>query len=84
MKKLEFPLYRKYPNNRSYFKVFSAQEWVELRVEPGRNVVKYDFKATTLPDRNFLNDMMAAQKAHWVEISENEFNKVAKEVTARS
>jgi len=68
-----FPLYRKYINNKSYFKVLSPSVFEEVQVT-GRFYTEHRFEAKILPDRNFIADMIAAEGPSWEEISEEEFS----------
>ncbi|MFT6998294.1 MAG: hypothetical protein ACJAQ4_002055 [Cryomorphaceae bacterium] len=73
-----FPHYRKYPNNKSYFKVLSMDSFEEIHVIG----LKYFFtkvEAKILPDRNLIADMIEAS-ANWVEIEESEYVEILKQV----
>ncbi len=63
-----FPLYRKYSNNKSFFKVFDANTFEEIQVL-GSNYWVYLFEAKILPDRNLIKDMIELEGGHWTEIS---------------
>lgn len=69
---VKFPIYRKYHNGASYFKIFSESLFEEIKKEPGGYRV-YEFEARILPDRNFLYDMIYNYQAHWQEIDEGEY-----------
>lgn len=71
---ITFPQYRKYPNNKSYFKVLSVDSFEEIQVV-GKNYFLTKVKAKILPDRNLIADMIEAA-ANWVEIEEVEYQKV--------
>ena len=73
---IHFPLYRKYPNNKSYFKVLSVDAFEEVQVI-GKNYVLSELKAKILPERNLIHDIIATE-GHWVEIEAEEFEKVKK------
>lgn len=68
-----FPLYRKYPNNKSYFKVLSPQIFEEVQVV-GKYYRIEQFEAKILPDRNLIGDMIDLTQGHWVEIDKSEFD----------
>lgn len=53
-----FPVYRKYANHHSYFIVTSASTWIEFK-KTGSRYIRYEFTATQLPERNFIQDMLA-------------------------
>jgi hypothetical protein len=75
MKAPAYPLYRKYKNNKSYFKITSASEFEEVQVMGSRYTLHL-FKASILPDRNFMHDMTFDYHANWEEITEQEYLEV--------
>ncbi len=54
---MEFPVYRKYKNNKHFFKLISANEFEELSFI-GKKLIITPHKATILPDRNFMFDLL--------------------------
>lgn len=66
---MDFPLYRKYANEKSYFKIDSSNEFIELKLI-GKTFVKYSFNAAQYPEKIMIQDLIA----NGVIISENEFN----------
>lgn len=68
----DFPVYRKYPNNKSYFKVLSPDTFEEVQVI-GRYYNVFRFTAKILPDRNLISDMLDLSQGHWVISDEREF-----------
>ncbi|HLU84446.1 MAG TPA: hypothetical protein VKZ45_03160 [Vicingaceae bacterium] len=52
----KYPLYRKYKNNKSYFKIISPEKFQEIQVM-GTKFYVFDFEAKILPDRNLINDL---------------------------
>ena len=75
---IKFPLYRKYPNNKSYFKVLSAESFEEIQVV-GSKYLLTRVNAQILPDRYFIADMIEAS-SHWVKIDEVEYAHVAGQI----
>lgn len=71
----QFPLYRKYHNNSSYFKINSFDSFVELKRMP-KGFVLYEFSAKILPDRNYIHDMIFDYELYWNEIDKNEFEAI--------
>lgn len=69
---MDFPQYRRYVNHRSYFKILNESEYIERRKEP-KGVQQHHFKATTLPDRNLLQDMLYEPQPYWEIIDEDEW-----------
>jgi len=72
-----FPLYRKYHNNKSYFKVLSDDAFEEIQLL-GKRCLVYTFKAKILPDRYLIKDMIELEGGRWIEISPEEYNEVSK------
>jgi len=70
---LIFPVYRKYSNNKSYFKVFDTNSFEEIQVL-GSNYWVHHFEAKILPDRNFIKDLIDLEGGGWLEISEEAYN----------
>lgn len=73
--KFSFPVFRKYLNNASYFKIFSADEFEEIKKMPGGYSL-FKFKAKILPDRNFIHDMLNNSDLHWVNIEQSEYEEI--------
>jgi hypothetical protein len=76
-----YPLYRKYSNNKNYFKIISQDEFEEIQVM-GNKYSLHKFKASILPDRNFINDMINDYHSNWIEISEKEYKEVEQKLNA--
>ncbi|HRG37823.1 MAG TPA: hypothetical protein PK289_04770 [Bacteroidia bacterium] len=79
MNTIVYPQYRKYKNNKVYFKIISANEWEELHVL-GNKVRLHPFVAKILPDRNYISDMTFDYKDHWELIEEEEYEELKKRV----
>ena len=67
-----YPQYRKYPNNKAYFKILSDKEWEEIQVIGSKHIVN-QFIVKIMPDRNYLQDMTFDYKDNWEEIEEVEY-----------
>ena len=76
---ITYPQYRKYKNNKVYFKIISASEWEELHIL-GNKVTLHPFVAKILPDRNHIADMTFDYKAHWDVIEEDEYENLKKRI----
>ena len=70
-----YPQYRKYPNNKAYFKIISAAAWEEIQVI-GNKFVLHSFSVNIMPDRNFVYDMTFDYERNWVKIEEAEYTRV--------
>ena len=69
---IAFPVYRKYPHNRTYFKIYSETEFEEIQLIGKYYQIQLN-KATILPDRNFIYDMLHDYQNNWIEISAEEY-----------
>jgi hypothetical protein len=69
---ISYPQYRKYPNNKAYFKIISETAWEEIQVI-GSKYVHQEYTVKIMPDRNYLHDMTFDYKENWVEIGEAEY-----------
>jgi hypothetical protein len=74
-----YPQYRKYKNNKVYFKIISSSEWEELHVL-GNKIDLHEFTAKILPDRNYIADMTFEYEKNWDAIEEKEYVEVKKNV----
>lgn len=52
-----FPQYRKYSNNRNFFKIRSAEDFEEISFIGNKQMVR-QHRATILPDRNLIYDLL--------------------------
>jgi len=75
MAEIEFPQYRKYNNNKSFFKIISESEFEEISVLGGYYILT-SYTAKILPDRNFIKDMLDNKDSHWIIIGENDYIEV--------
>ncbi len=73
--KHDFPIYRKYEGDFSFFKITAPNHFIELK-RLADLVTKYEVKAKILPDFQFINDMIEKHNNHWIESSETEFNEI--------
>jgi hypothetical protein len=72
MRESNYPQFRKYKNNKVYFKIISDAEWEELHIS-GNICIVHTFVAKILPDRNYLSDMTFEYEEHWEKIEEQEY-----------
>lgn len=72
---MNYPQYRKYKNNKSYFKISSPDTFEEIRAT-GDKYYLHMFTAKILPDRNFISDMLHNYEEHWEAITESEFKSI--------
>lgn len=69
---MEFPQYRKYKNESSYFKIVDESRFVEYK-KTGQRWEIYSFEAKILPDRNYIADLLEANHSYWDKIDQPEF-----------
>jgi hypothetical protein len=81
VKQVIYPQYRKYKNNKAFFKITSEKEWEEIQVL-GTKYILHFFTVKILPDRNFIYDMVFDYENNWVKIEEEEYQEVLKKVQA--
>lgn len=70
--RMNFPLYRKYKNEKSYFKIVSENQFQELMFI-GQRIEVYDFYAKIFPDFRMIQDMILMENDSYDEITEEEF-----------
>lgn len=67
-------MYRKYKNNKSYFKIINPRQFEEIQVIGSKIVVKL-IDAHLFPEMNFIRDLVYDYAGMADEISEAEYNK---------
>lgn len=77
METITYPQYRKYTNNKGYFKIISPDEWEEIQLIGSKATVN-TYKVNILPDRNFVNDLTFDYQNNWLKIEEEEYERVKK------
>lgn len=74
---ITFPIYRRYTNNKSWFKVLGPDSFEEVQLM-GPYYSIHHFEAKILPDRNFIADMIALEGDSWVEVGESDYQEFIK------
>lgn len=69
---IQFPLYRKYKNEKHFFKINSPDEFEEIQLI-GNRTIHTKHTAKILPDRNFIYDLCLDTQLT-LESNETEFN----------
>jgi hypothetical protein len=72
---ITFPQYRKYLNDRSFFKIISRTEWEEIQLIGNRYVLN-NYVVKILPDRNLVHDMLFDYERNWKKIEAKEYDAV--------
>jgi hypothetical protein len=75
---MQYPVYRKYPNDLAFFRILSEDEFEELSIIGTRYTLSR-IKAQILPDRVYIKDMLDLHNGHWVLSSEEEYFAMKKE-----
>jgi hypothetical protein len=76
----EFPQYRKMVNGKSWYEVLSATHMVEYQVL-GEKALKHEVKATIMPERWAIRDVLDCAGNSWVIVSHPEFEAFLSSVT---
>lgn len=69
-----YPQYRKYPNEKAYFKITSETTFEELTII-GSNYGLINFEAKNFLDIHLISDMVNLMGNNWVMIEESEFER---------
>lgn len=68
-----FPVFRKYSNNLSFFKITSEKSFVEIQ-KIGNKKMIHRIDASTYPELNFINDLINCSFKEIKPSDEFEFN----------
>ncbi len=71
---MQFPIFRKYPDKKTYFRILSNEEFEEIKLLGGFYQM-LEYKADKLPDRNLIEDMINGKDGFWEVCTEAEFEK---------
>jgi hypothetical protein len=74
---MTFPQYRKYSNDKSYFKITSDNCFEEISMIGSKCTIT-NFSAKIFPDFTFISDMLNNSGNRWVVISSIEYDAVLK------
>lgn len=69
---MTFPQYRKYPHNKTFFKINSTTNFDELQIL-GNTFSLTKLVSKTFVDRNYIADMLENSSEYWVCSNEDEF-----------
>jgi hypothetical protein len=69
---MHFPQYRKYSNNKSYFKITSDSEFMEVQYVGSKKLI-HEIKAIAYPEKLMIRDMLLCTEGRWIVIEESEF-----------
>ena len=71
---INFPVYRKYKNSKSYFKIINPVLFEEIQLIGTKKIIKKT-EAKLLPEKNFIFDLVFNFDEMAFEISEEEYEK---------
>ncbi|MBL7909620.1 MAG: hypothetical protein JNJ41_01030 [Bacteroidia bacterium] len=72
LKDINFPVYRKYKNNKSYFKIIQADLFEEIQIVGSKKIIKHT-KAMQYPEMVFIRDLVFNYAEMALEITEMEY-----------
>ena len=74
-KTITYPQYRKYRNNKAFFKILSPDKFEEIQVL-GDKTSLHIFEAKILPDRNYIADLTFHYKEYWIVCDKTEYDQL--------
>ena len=75
MPTINFPLYRKTPNEKSFYKIIDSTTLLEIQTI-GTNYLKHELHAKIFPEKMLIQDLIENSQRHWKNIEEKEFDVV--------
>ncbi len=75
LKDINFPVYRKYKNNKSYFKIIQPDRFEEIQIIGSKKIVKQT-EAKQYPEMVFIQDLVFNYTEMAVEITEEEYLRI--------
>jgi hypothetical protein len=72
---VRFPVYRKYANSKSYFKIASETSALEVQLL-GSNCLEHTIEASIFPERQFIKDLLELSFPGILEADEGEFEAI--------
>lgn len=72
---INFPVYRKYKNGKSYFKIIHPKLFEEKQIIGSKKIIK-QVEAVQFPEMNFIKDLVFEFSEMACEISAEEYNAV--------
>jgi len=72
---IDFPVYRKYKNNKTYFKIIHPRLFEEIQLIGSKKLIKQT-EAKLYPEVLFVNDLLLNYGEMAVEISKDEYDLV--------
>ena len=72
---MNFPIYRKYTNDKVFFKIISETEFEEITLI-GSKTLHQTITATTYAERLYIKDMIDIKDGRWLVCEQKEFEKI--------
>ena len=69
---INFPVYRKYKNNKSYFKIMNPRLFEEIQIVGSKKIIKRT-EAKLFPEMLFVSDLVLNYSEMADEISEKDY-----------
>ncbi|MCE3229001.1 MAG: hypothetical protein K0S32_3552 [Bacteroidetes bacterium] len=69
---INFPVYRKYKNNKSYFKIINPKLFEEIQIIGSKKVIR-EVQALQFPEMSFVHDLIYSFENMAVEITGEEY-----------
>ncbi|MBX3163381.1 MAG: hypothetical protein KF900_02785 [Bacteroidetes bacterium] len=75
---IQFPVYRKYKNNKSYFKIINPKLFEQIQIVGTKKIISQT-EAKLFPEMSFVRDLVFNYEEMAVEIDEGEYEGVMNE-----
>lgn len=72
---MNYPVYRKYNGADTWFKIISADEFIELK-RVGTKWQRTRVLAEKFPEKQFIQDMLTCHENRWIELDSEKGNKL--------
>jgi len=74
MNQVKFPIFKKYANDKSFFKIQDGSTFLELKIT-GKTFTLHKIVAKILPERVMIHDMLSDTTGFWIPSTNEEFEK---------
>ena len=78
---ISYPQYRKYSNEKTYFKIISNKKWEEIQLLNKKYTLQ-KYEVNIFSDRNYLHDLTFDYKRNWMKIKEDEYEKIKAQIVS--
>ncbi|MBL7917036.1 MAG: hypothetical protein JNM96_01475 [Bacteroidia bacterium] len=77
---IKFPLYRKYKNNKRFYKIISKREFVEIQ-QIGQKLIQNTIIANQFPEMMFISDLINNYSEFAEAMPEEEFTMLCSKIS---